>query len=124
VLRYLQMCVHSAILDHVRAREKFKVEEASETVGERVEPGPGLEEDTLAQAGREALWRYVSGRLNNDKERLMIYGCFVLSLKPRDLPAHFPGTFADARDVYRTKQNVLDRLRRDPEVSKFAGDDA
>ena len=46
----------------------------------------------------------------------MIYGSFVLAMKPGELHIHYAHLFNDVKDVYRTKQNVIDRLRRDQEL--------
>jgi hypothetical protein len=48
-----------------------------------------------------------------------VYGSFVLALKPRDLYAQFRDTFRDVREVYRVKERVLARLRRDAELEKL-----
>ncbi len=126
LLRYLQMCVHSAILDHVRRLGPVVVEDETaddgESAVERTAAATDVEASALEAASRDDLWRYVNSRLNDDKERLVVYGSFTLALKPSELCTRFPGTFADVKDVYRTKQNVLDRLRRDPELAKLAGE--
>ena len=49
----------------------------------------------------------------------MIYGSFVLAMKPAELHIHYAHLFNDVKDVYRTKQNVIDRLRRDQELLTF-----
>jgi len=125
ILRYLQMCVHSAIVDHVRLCGPHALsEDADETDDERSVGGNvwTAEDDVLIRTQREDFWRSISEKLNDDKERLAIYGSFALALKPRELCAQFPGTFTDVRDVYRTKANVLERLRRDPELAKYVGE--
>jgi hypothetical protein len=45
----------------------------------------------------------------------------MLDLKPQELYDHFRGVFSDVDEVYRVKQNVLARLRRDPEFQKLLG---
>ena len=54
----------------------------------------------------------------------MVYGSFVLALKPRELYAQFRETFRDVKEVYRVKENVLARLRRDAELQEFLVRDA
>ncbi|MCA9869589.1 MAG: hypothetical protein KC487_04300, partial [Anaerolineae bacterium] len=53
----------------------------------------------------------------NDKERAVIYASFVLGMKPAELLESQPQLFDDIKDVYRTKQNVLERLRRDTQLA-------
>lgn len=122
VLRYLQMCVHSVIIDYTRATKPAPEEEALETAlvpGERY--GSPVEEQAMARMQRQGFWDCLTNRLHDEKERCVLYGSFVLSLKPQELQAAYQGTFQDVAEVYRVKQNVLERLRRDPEVKKFLG---
>jgi hypothetical protein len=64
----------------------------------------------------QEFWEEVDARLRDEKERRVVYGSFVLALKPRELCAQFPETFCDVNQVYRIKENVLARLRRDTEL--------
>ena len=123
VLRYLQMCVHSVILDHLRAAERAEREVSAETlIVDLTEPGPTIEDQALNRAQREEFWECLNARLRDEKERRVIYGSFVLALKPGALYEQFRGLFSDVDEIYRVKQNVLTRLRRDPELKKlFAG---
>lgn len=123
ILRYLQMCAHSAIQDEVRRAHSTPAGLEPETVADPG-GGPGVEASALDAVQRQALWREVSDRLKDDKERAVVYGSFVLALKPRELCAQFPGTFSGVAEVYRIKENVLDRLRRDAGLRQFAGADA
>jgi len=122
LLRYLQMCVHSVVLDQARAAWPLPMEvEAEGLPSQGCESGLAVENQALAQVQRRELWEQISRRLHNDKERRVLYGSFVLALKPRELCAKFPGTFRDVDEVYSVKQNVLDRLRRDAELMRFLG---
>jgi hypothetical protein len=53
-----------------------------------------------------------------------VYASFALGLKPREIYARSGGLFDDVKEVYRVKENVLARLRRDPELKKILGVDA
>lgn len=125
VLRYLQMCVHSVILDRVRSAGHAMVARQVEdlTAGNMVRD-PGNEDPTLAHLYRQEFWAEIQVRLRNEQERYVVYGSFVLALKPRDLVARYPGTFADVQQVYRIKENVLARLGRDAELEKILDPDA
>lgn len=117
LLRYLKMCSNSAIVDFNRGRELALIEEGSDSEEMRVAPAPGdIEEDTIARVDRSRFWRLIEERLNNEKERAVIYASFVLGMKPAELMEAQPQMFEDIKDVYRTKQNVLERLRRDQDL--------
>ena len=125
LLRYLQMCVHSAILDRVRKAELPLVDiEAADSGAWATEDSSLTGDQALDRVHRQEFWREVNTRLKNDKERQVVYGSFVLALKPRELCAHFQDTFRDVKDVYRVKENVLARLSRDTELQKLLSGDA
>ena len=131
VLRYLQMCVHSVVLDNIRPHERannaIRMERqpdgaGAESLDVQSEPGDrDLEEQALHREQRRTLWLEISVRLRNEKERHVVYGSFVLALKPRELYVLHPDTFRDVNEVYRVKENVLARLRRDRELAKLFG---
>ena len=124
LLRYLQMCVHSVVLDQVRAAQRCTyLVRAESWPAERGAGGSLAEDQALDRVHSQEMWREIGTRLHNEKERRVVYGSFVLALKPRELYAHFRETFRDVRDVYRVKENVLARLRRDAELLEFLGRD-
>jgi len=122
ILSYLKMCVHSVIIDYHRLAEQVSLgawEDASKE--ESADPSP--EEQAIDISYRQSLWDFVNARMNDEKERSVVYGSFMLDLKPQELYDHFRGVFSDVDEVYRVKQNVLARLRRDPEFRKLLGED-
>ena len=125
LLRYLQMCVHSAILDQVRAAEQASVgTQADIGSAEKESGGPNVEDQALAQVHGQEFWKEIDARLQNEKERRVVYGSFVLALKPREIYTRSQETFRDVHEVYRIKENVLARLGRDEELKKSLGEDA
>ena len=122
LLRYLKMCVHSVIVDYHRLveQERFApLEDASEE--ESSEPAP--EEETMHRSEQRAFWDLIRSRLQDEKERAVIYGSFVLALKPQELLELFRNLFGDIDEIYRVKQNIIARLRRDPEFRNLFGPD-
>ena len=109
LLRYLQMCVHSVIVDYVRAtdRAEREVDADSEALA-----GPDLQDQVLDRIQRDEFWRCLNAHLHDEKERIVVYGSFVLDLKPRELYSQYSRLFSNVAEVYRVKQNVLARLRR------------
>jgi hypothetical protein len=124
LLRYLQMCVHSVILDQVRVAEQPGVGIQDELLAVEGEAGnPGVETQVLDRVHRQEFWREINARLRNEKEYHVMYGSFVLALKPREVYAQFQEKFRDVTEVYRVKENVLARLRRDAELEELFGKD-
>jgi DNA-directed RNA polymerase specialized sigma24 family protein len=119
LLRYLQMCVHSVILDVVRTTERFDII-PYEHVSTQKNPEPtAVEDQALEHMQRQTLWKEISARMQNDQERHVVYGSYVLAMKPREICAQFPDLFRDVKQVYRVKENVLARLRRDDELVRL-----
>jgi DNA-directed RNA polymerase specialized sigma24 family protein len=116
LLRYLQTCVHSVIVDQIRQAEY-------RALPLNIESAHGATGITLDHASREEFWRWLEARLHNDKERRVIYGSFFMELKPRELYAEFKQVFRDVGEVHRVKENVLARLRRDPELRAYLSPD-
>jgi hypothetical protein len=120
LLRYLQMCVNGVIVDFGRQKELAKELSQLDLVESNPEPAAlesAVEWRMTAAESRRAIWEAVGRQLKDDQERRVIYGMFVLALKPRELVTHYPETFADANEVYRVKENVLNRLRRSDELN-------
>jgi DNA-directed RNA polymerase specialized sigma24 family protein len=117
ILSYLQMCVHSALVDYLRNREQATLMAQEEMARIPDAATSNVEHRVSKRAEREDLWRWLNERLKDDKERQVIYGTFALAMKPRELYAQFPDTFKSVKEVYRIKENVLARLRRDKELA-------
>jgi DNA-directed RNA polymerase specialized sigma24 family protein len=125
VLRYLKMCVYSVVLDQVRVAEQSVVRAQIEVAAvENRTDGTSVEDQALARVRQEEFWSEIDTRLNNEKERHVVYASFVLALKPREIYAQYKNTFRDVNEIYRVKENVLARLARDPGLKKFVGADA
>jgi len=124
LLRYLQMCVHSTLLDVVRAKECPLVDAPVETLAvEDRSNEPAVEHAALEQMRRQEFWREIEARLRSEQERRVVHGSFVLALKPSELYDQYPNTFRDVNHIYRVKENVLARLRRDSALEALLGQD-
>lgn len=122
LLRYLKMCVHSVIVDYNRMVDQanlYLLEDASEEASTE----PATEDQALDRSHDQAMWEWINAWLDDEKERRVIYGLFVLALKPQELYDHFQNLFHEVDEIYRVKQNVIARLRRDPEFRKLLGED-
>ncbi|HEX6386489.1 MAG TPA: sigma-70 family RNA polymerase sigma factor, partial [Anaerolineae bacterium] len=122
LLRYLQMCVHSVIVDAVRRQEQTQpLDEVRQAAVHNLGAQP-VEEWVLGQVQREELWSFLLERLKDEKEEKVVYGSFVLGLKPSQLYAEFEETFESVNEVYRVKENVMARFRRDQDLLDFLDD--
>lgn len=131
LLRYLKMCVASAIIDHSRAMEKLNLVDLQDNpdgelggeetaLGEPVfVPGKPLEQAFFDRMEAAALWRLIKETLADPLEYELIYASFVLGLKPREILAERPGQYASIRQIYRVKESALAKLKRIPELSAF-----
>lgn len=120
ILRYLQMCVHSVLVDFVRQKEHKLVKESVEEMVIQPHSQETAVEDHIAnRLDREILWAWLKQQLNNEKEEVVVYGMFVLALKPREILTHYPDIFTDIKEVYRVKENLIARLRRNEEFKQF-----
>lgn len=117
LLSYLKLCTHSVVIDHARVRQHALLDEASSDALLANQPASiNVEGDALDNAQQQDFWRAINHRLADEKEQAVVFGSFVLAMKPAELQLRYAHLFSDVKDVYRTKQNVLDRLRRDPEL--------
>ena len=124
-LRYLQMCVHSVLVDFMRRKEQVMLSaqvSSEETAVPTSSAGPSLEAQIISRERRQELWEWLKGQFKNEKEEQLIYAMFSLGLKPREIAERFPHTFRDVREVYRVKENVMARLRRAPKLAEFLED--
>jgi len=116
LLRYLQMCVHSVIVDAVRRQEQTQPLDDVRQSALQHTGGQPVEERVLGRVQREELWSLLLERLKDEKEEKVLYGTFVLGLKPSQLYDEFQETFANVNEVYRVKENILARFRRDQDL--------
>ncbi len=124
LLYYLKMCVHSVITDYNRVVQRTNQNISFEEVKTQVQsPEPAIEDEVSERVDSQTFWVWISEKLHDEKERIVVQGVFVLDLKPRELCDHYEHLFTDVNEVYRIKQNILARLRRDSEFRRFFGGD-
>ena len=132
LLRYLQMCVHSAIADLVRTNERMvllsdqedlaRAHHASAGQLTRAESVVEPEEQVLDHLESERLWQEIQVRLRDEREWIVVRASFVLNLKPREILVHYQEHFGSIREIYRIKENVLERLRRDRDLLRIVAE--
>jgi len=120
VLRYLQMCVHSVIVDYLRTQHTDTANVDNPTViNLQITNGVPLESSVVDGIYRNELWTIIKTKLNGDKEETVFYCCYTLGMKPREVYQQYSENFSDVREIYRIKENLLNRLRRDRELKSF-----
>ena len=118
LLRYLKLCAHSVLLDEARARSAAPSEGLSDQTAESI-AAPDVADVAVGQLAGGALWAAIAAEMQDEAERRVAYLCFVLDLKPREIHERHPELYPTVADVYRIKRNLLDRLRRNPEIRAF-----
>jgi DNA-directed RNA polymerase specialized sigma24 family protein len=115
LLAYLRTCVASVAIDCTRAQI------ARSRMREQLDEHPVAtpEQIVLHEADCSELWHLVSQVVATAQERTILYECFVLDLPPRLILTRHPDLFATIGAVYAVKRNLLDRLRRSPELREF-----
>lgn len=118
LLRYLQLCTSSVIIDSVRAQSW------AEMVGEEAMPRARVgysspDEEAENRVGRQEFWRFIESQLNNEQERVVVHCSFVLGMTPRAIFARHTLLFGAISEVYNVKRNVLGRLGRSPQLRQF-----
>ena len=120
VMRYLQLCVHSVIIDYLRARSSTTIGfEDSEAQRILANKGVSIDAMVLDKVHQTELWEIIRMRLRNDKERFVFDCCYKLDMKPREIFQQYGDRFKDIKEIYRIKENILARLRRDKEIQTF-----
>jgi RNA polymerase sigma factor (sigma-70 family) len=132
LLRYLQMCTNAVMVDFARWKEQAHLWDRanqSDNGNEEIDPFATImdederpEREIARREMEEILWQRLQALCNSEKELWAIHGYFVLDLKPREIYEMYAKDFTDVRDVSRTKDNFLARLRRNEEFKEFLDD--
>jgi hypothetical protein len=131
LLHYMKMCVGSVIIDYVRAQKhkhvealtKFEELSGHDVIHNLSTGASYLESNVLNQIHSEDLWDLVKSLANSNKENCILFGYFMLGLKPKEIFEVYSGEFEGVEDVYRTKEYLLNRLRRNHELINFLTND-
>jgi len=118
ILKYLKLCAHSVITDEVRAWQRHARQyEEQLAVIEWSEPATAdPADDVLAIISASRLWQVIQQELNGEEERIAMYLTYILEMKPGEIREKHHHLFPSVEDVYRVKQNVLGRLRRNRQL--------
>ncbi len=120
VLRYLQTCTHSAIIDSVRNNQLEALDIEIQEIHRQIEASAIDANERLHERiySKEAL-EIVEQRMKTPQERIVLYEAYTLGLKAGDIFQRHPGMFQSVKEVYRVKENILARLRRDKDLREL-----
>lgn len=120
LLHYLQLCTGSVVIDSVRAQSWSEMV-AEETLTPSQMPQSSADEEALERVQRGEFWQEIGDLLNDDAERAVVIGSYVLGLKPGEIYGERPDLFSNVNDVYNVKRNVLSRLGRNSDLRQRMG---
>ncbi|MCB9159786.1 MAG: sigma-70 family RNA polymerase sigma factor [Caldilineaceae bacterium] len=113
LLSYLRACAHSAVRDEAR---KHTIPEVELPDYVEMSSDEDVQVMILDSEMQGALVNLIGARLKSRKEEVILESCFGLDLKPREVYQRYADLFDSQQEVYRVKQNLLERLRRDTEL--------
>jgi DNA-directed RNA polymerase specialized sigma24 family protein len=120
VLAYLRMCIYTSVVDMVRDTPPQLSLDADLAPPAAV---PGPDDDIPAAAHIADFWRLIRGHLLDERERALVYMKYVLEMRPAEISLQRPDLFPTPADVYRIGRNILDRLRRSPDMRRYYEND-
>jgi hypothetical protein len=118
ILKYLKLCLGSVLLDQARARRRQAWVSLDDVAPDGVVTADPSNQ-VIGQLARRELWAAIDRDLPDTGERLVAHLSFVAGLSPREILARHPEKFQDVYDVYRTKRNMIERLRRSQSIQSL-----
>jgi DNA-directed RNA polymerase specialized sigma24 family protein len=124
IMRYLQMCVHSVIVDYLRARPRLAVSIEDASDQGMISTATHIATTVLDKVYQTQVWNMIGTRIRNQKEKIVLNCFYALDMKPREIYEEYPQIFRDVKEIYRIKENILARLRRDKELQALFAENA
>lgn len=117
LLKYLNQCVISTILDHRRQEErKRRLMERMKFFEAPVQFSASPEREALERIVHEEQFQRIRGWIQNNitdaKEQLVLQDSFEHDMKPSEIAQRHPDMFPDVQTVRQIKERILKRLRR------------
>ena len=124
LLAYLKMCASSVVQDELRQRHQRLVSIPLEPIGEDDAPEDysraiEVHDPPEARLQTAELLEVIRGELRDELERQVFELSIRLGFTPREITRRDPERFPTAAVVYQVKRNLLERLRRSPDVRKY-----
>jgi hypothetical protein len=112
-LSYLRASLNGAIMDTLRMYSRPK----EAPLMEPGYPGEPVAEEHDDEGGD--LWEALQPVLPGLREQRLAYLLFHCGLKPREIVQRCNGEFADVREIYRLRRNIIERLSRNVEQIRW-----
>jgi DNA-directed RNA polymerase specialized sigma24 family protein len=129
IQRYLKACTFSTVIDTTREQRgtlslnnapySDSGEEGLTLADSLVDASPTPEESLLDNSRRNAFRELVQNHTTSDKEKTLLYLKYQLGLSSAEVQKRRPDLFPAVNEVYRVTRNLLDRLRRSPEMAQW-----
>jgi hypothetical protein len=113
ILAYLKVCVHTAIMQHVRRQRSLQLLPLAAAVQAPAQPNFDM------QLRVEQLWGRVCYLLPDEKDQGLARCAFVQALKPREIVAAYPDVWRDEREVTVALYRIRQRLRGDDTLRRW-----
>jgi hypothetical protein len=116
LLAYLRLCTHTVVYDEWQHIQLCRAHEEAlgSSVGEHRFADPI---DAVEAAQRvQLLWEAITALLNTRQEQAVVVCLYFWGMRPGEISASYPRLFPKVADVYRVKQNILERLRHNQEL--------
>ncbi len=111
LMAYLRMCVRSTIIDCARVqRNQDRLRQIEG--GMACHPG----EEAVSRIACGELWKLLDALVDAPQERIVLREAVINGVPPRQILTQHPAVFADINAVYAAKRNLLERLRRNPDL--------
>jgi len=119
VLQLLKMCVASELLDYRRKdKESELITSLVDKIEMNVRSADTLELPASQETAANKTWEMISGELTNELEVMVAESSFLYEMTAAQIFASYPAKFSDVKQIYRIKENILKRLRRNPELRR------
>lgn len=116
LLKYLQQCALTAVLDLRRRQEKQQRLQTALNRSYAIETPSEAGSSADTRMDQEALLlkvrRWMENNVTDPEEELVIHLTFELGLTPAEITSQYPRDFPNARAVRRAKERFLKRARR------------
>lgn len=117
LLKYLNQCVISTILDHRRQEErKRRLMERIKFFEAPVQFSASPEREALERIVHEEQFErireWVRNNITDSREQLVLQESFEYDMKPSEIAQRHPDVFPDVQIVRQIKERILKRLRR------------
>lgn len=105
---------------NLRINEERRVERERHTLDDWFDQEKAIAtSDHLEQVIRQELADHVQGLLKDEQERLVFRLTYEFDLPPREIARRYPRHFKDVDEVYRVKERLKKRLKRDPWLRQY-----